>query len=131
MQPTPRKTFVRPWRNDWWLHKRSYALYMIRELTCIALALYSGVVIYGLGRLSQGPEAWEGFVLALRSPGFVTFHLAALVLMLYHTVTWFQLTPKAMPIMRGPEFLPGRFIIGAHYAVWAVVSLVVLIIAGV
>lgn len=131
MQPTPRKPFSRPWHNDWWLHKRSYTLYMIRELTCIALALYAAVVIYGLGRLAEGPEAWNAFVTALRGPGFVTFHLVALVLMVYHTVTWFQLTPKAMPVMRGDDFLPGRYIVGAHFAAWAVVSLVVLVIAGV
>lgn len=128
---TPRKPFRRPWKNDWWLHKRAFTLYMIRELTCIALAIYSAVLIYGLGQLAEGRAAWEDFVDGLSSPAFLTFHVLALVLMLYHTITWFSLTPKAMPIMRGDNFVPGRYIIGAHYAVWAVVSLVVLIIAGV
>lgn len=128
---TPRKPFSRPWHNDWWLHKRSYALYMIRELTCIALAAYAAVLIYGLGRLAEGPIAWAGFVESLATPGFLTFHLLAFGLMVYHTVTWFALTPKAMPIMRGDDFLPGKYIVGAHYAVWLVVSLIVLVIAGV
>ncbi|EKV30863.1 Fumarate reductase subunit C [Caenispirillum salinarum AK4] len=125
-----RKPFRRPWKNDWWLHKRAFTLYMIRELTCVALAAYSAVLIYGLGQLAEGRAAWEGFVDALSSPAFLTFHVLALALMLYHTITWFSLTPKAMPIMRGDNFVPGRYIIGAHYAVWAVVSLIVLIIAG-
>ncbi|WP_404378929.1 hypothetical protein [Caenispirillum salinarum] len=126
-----RKPFRRPWKNDWWLHKRAFTLYMIRELSCVALAAYSAVLIYGLGRLADGREAWDGFVVSLSSPAFLTFHVLALALMLYHTITWFSLTPKAMPIMRGDNFVPGRYIIGAHYAAWAVVSLIVLIIAGV
>lgn len=128
---TPRKPVRRPWKNDWWLHKRAFTFYMIRELTCVALALYSAVLIYGLGQLAEGRAAWDGFVTSLSSPAFLTFHLLTFVLMLYHTVTWFALTPKAMPIMRGDDFLPGRYIIGAHYAAWALASLFVLIVAGV
>jgi len=30
----------------------------------------------------------------------------------------------------GEEFLPGKFIVAAHYAVWIVVSLAILFFAG-
>jgi fumarate reductase subunit C len=39
--------------------------------------------------------------------------------------------PQAMRIQRGEEFVPGNLIIGAHYGVLAVISLFVLILAGV
>ena len=38
-----------------------------------------------------------------------------------------NVTPQAMPIQRGEEFVPGKIIVGAHYALWAVVSLIVLV----
>jgi fumarate reductase subunit C len=46
-------------------------------------------------------------------------------------VTWFALTPKAMPLMVRGEPVPGALIVGAHYAAWAAVSAVVLLAAGV
>ena len=45
----------------------------------------------------------------------------------YHSISWFVVTPQAMPIQRGEEFVPGNIIVNAHYGVWAVVSLIILI----
>jgi fumarate reductase subunit C len=44
-------------------------------------------------------------------------------------VTWFNLTPKALPLQVGEEFVPDWIIAGAHYAGWAVVSVVILALA--
>jgi fumarate reductase subunit C len=55
----------------------------------------------------------------------------ALVFALYNTVTWFNVTPKALPVQIGEEFLPGGVITGAHYVGWAVLSLVVVFLAEV
>ena len=49
----------------------------------------------------------------------------------YHAATWFNATQKAMPIQIGEDFVPGNLISGAHYAAWAVLSVVVLFVAGV
>ncbi len=48
-----------------------------------------------------------------------------------HTTSWFKAVPQAMRIQRGDEIVPGKLIIGAHYGVWAAVSVVVLLVAGV
>ena len=53
------------------------------------------------------------------------------IVMFYHAVAWFSVTPKAMPIQRGEEFVPGSIIAGAHYVVWILLSLLVLLLAGV
>ena len=50
---------------------------------------------------------------------------------LYHSVTWFAVTPKAMPVQIGENFLPGFVIAGAHYLAWLAVSLFILFVAGV
>jgi fumarate reductase subunit C len=59
------------------------------------------------------------------------FQLLCLAFATYHSVTWFALTPKAMPLMVKGEPVPGIVIVGAHYVAWAAVSAVVLIATGV
>ena len=117
--------------TTWYFRQPRYLRYMAREITCIFIAAYCVLLVVGLHRLANGPEAWEGFLLGLRSADSIVFHLLALVAAFYHASTWFNATQKAMPIQIGEDFVPGNLISGAHYAAWAVLSLFVLILAGV
>lgn len=127
-----RKPFIRPMpKHTWYMRQGRYKRYMVREVTCLFLGAYSAVLTVGLMRLASGPDAYNAFLAALNAPGSIAFHVVALLLAVYHSTTWFNVTPQAMPIMRGEEFVPGGTIIGAHYAAWAVVSLVILVAAGV
>jgi succinate dehydrogenase subunit C len=125
-----RRPYMRKVERSWWLHHPRYVAYMIRELTSLFVGLYCALLVVGLIRLAQGQPAWEGFVAALSSPLGVALQLLCLVFAIYHSVTWFALTPKAMPLMIKDEPVPGIAIVGAHYVAWAVVSIVVLIGAG-
>ena len=99
--------------------------------TCIFIAIYAVILIFGLFRLGQGPEAWQGWLDGIQSPVSVIFHLLALVFSVIHTFSWFKVVPQAMRIQTGESFVPGKLIVGAHYGILAVVSLFVLILAGV
>ena len=125
-----RRPYVRKAERNWWLQHPRYVAYMIRELTSLFVGLYCALLVVGLIRLSQGHAAWDGFVAALSGPLGVAFQLVCLVFETYHSVTWFALTPKAMPLMMKDQPVPGIVIVGAHYVAWAVVSIVVLIGAG-
>jgi fumarate reductase subunit C len=57
--------------------------------------------------------------------------LVCLVFATYHSVTWFAVTPKALPLMVRGQPVSAKTIIRMHYAAWIAVSLVVLIAAGV
>jgi fumarate reductase subunit C len=61
----------------------------------------------------------------------VLLQLVCLAFAAYHSITWFAVTPKAMPLTLKGEPVSGTIIVGAHYAAWAVVSLIVLIATGV
>ncbi|HRD48763.1 MAG: fumarate reductase subunit C [Candidatus Competibacter sp.] len=117
-------------KTTWFLNPQQprYKRYMAREVTCIFIGAYTFLLIVALKRLAEGPDAFQGFLNALHSPLGVLFNLAALVAAVYHSTSWFNVTPQAMPIQRGEEFVPGNIIVGAHYAVWAVVSLIILIL---
>jgi len=127
-----RRPFVRPASTTtWWLAQPRYIRYMAREVSCILIGAYTGVVVVGLLRLSEGAAAWAGFLELLQTPLSIAFHLLALAFALYHTTTWFNVTPKAMPLQLGETQVPGALIIGAHYAGWGVVSALILFLVGV
>jgi fumarate reductase subunit C len=125
-----RRPYVRKVTRSWWLQHPRYIVYMVRELTSLFVGLYCALLVVGLVRLSQGQAAWDGFVAALCSPLGVAFQLLCLGFATYHSVTWFALTPKAMPLRMKGEPVPGGVIVGVHYVAWAAVSAVVLFAAG-
>jgi fumarate reductase subunit C len=117
--------------TSWYFRHPRYLRYMSREITSIFIGAYCVLLVVGLQRLAAGPAAWEGFLLALQSPVSIVFQFLSLVAAVYHAATWFNATQKAMPLQIGEDFVPGNLISGAHYAAWAVLSFVVLFLAGV
>lgn len=117
--------------TTWYFSQPRYLRYMAREITSIFVGVYCVLLVVGLLRLSQGQAAWEGFLTALQSPASIVFQFLVLVAAVYHAATWFNATQKAMPLQIGEDFVPGTIISGAHYAAWAVLSVVVLFLAGV
>ena len=127
-----RKPYIREVpKTRWYFRQARYMRYMGREVTCIFVGAYALFLLVAIKRLSEGQVAYEAFIEGIRSPAGILFQVVTLVFALYHATSWFNLTPKAMPIQRGEEFLPGGVIVGVHYAGWLVVSLVVLFLAGV
>ena len=49
--------------TTWYFRQPRYLRYMSREITSIFIAAYCVLLVVGLQRLSQGPAAWEGFLL--------------------------------------------------------------------
>jgi fumarate reductase subunit C len=45
-------------------------------------------------------------------------------------VTWFRVTPKAMPLWIGGKAVPPMVIVVAHWLGWAVASVLILLWAG-
>ena len=118
-------------RTRWYFRHPRYLRYMVREITCIFIGAYTVLMLVGLARLVQGEAAWQGFLAALQTPVSVVFHLLTLALAVYHTTTWFNVTPKALPVQIGETFVPGAIISGLHYVLWALLSIVVFYLAGV
>ena len=86
---------------------------MARELTCLFIGAYTLLLVVGIGRLAEGRAAYEAFLESLKSPLSIVFHVLALGFAVYHSVTWFNLTPKALPVQIGEEFMPDWVIAGS------------------
>ena len=125
-----RKPYVRRMTTEWITRHPRYLRYMLREFSCLFIGGWTLMMVWGLGRLARGPEAWSAFLEALKSPASIVLQVLALGFSLYHSVTWFRLTPKALPVQLGEEFVSDRVISGAHFAGWALISLIVLWLAG-
>jgi succinate dehydrogenase subunit C len=121
-----RKPFVRPITSEWIFRHPRYVRYMVREFSCLFIGGWTLLMVWGLKQLSEGPAAWASFLELLQSPASIVFQLLTLAFAAYHSITWFNLTPKALPLQVGEEFVPDWVIAGAHFAGWAVVSLVIL-----
>jgi fumarate reductase subunit C len=123
------KTYVRP-MSGWWQRNPFYRAYIVREATCVAIIVYALILLVGLLRLTQGPEAFEAWRASLASPWSVVLHLVLLALVGYHAWTWFAIMPKTMPfIFVGGRRVSDRTIVtaGAAAAVLASIVLWVLV----
>jgi fumarate reductase subunit C len=124
-----RNTYVRPMRG-WYLRNPRFLAYLLREGTSVFVALYALLLLWGLTALAAGPERYERWLAFLASPFSVLLHLVVLVAAVYHTVTWFQVAPKATPPLSfGGKQVPDSAIIGGGYAACVVVSLIILVVA--
>lgn len=126
------KPFVREIpRASWYLSRKADTLHMVHELTSLFIGIYALVLLWGLRSLAEGQAAYESFLEGLSNPIFLAFQWLALIFTLVHAQSWFALTPKAMPIQIGEDFVPGPLISGAHYLAWFLFSLLLLYFAGV
>jgi fumarate reductase subunit C len=120
----PSKEYVRPMPATWWLHNIHLTLFMIRELTSLFVAGYAVFLIVLLFKVNDA----AAFRDTLFCPGALIFQLIALPFVIFHSVTWFNLTPKAIVLFRGEERVSPVLIAGGHYVLWAILSLAILLL---
>jgi len=119
-----RLPYVRP-MGRWWRRDPFFMRYMAREATAVIVALYAIELTVALLCLGRGEAAWNAFVQLLRSPLSVALHGAMLWAMAYHTLSWFEVMPKTMPMMFwGGKRVPAVFITRAGLAAAVIASVV-------
>jgi len=109
-------------KRTWWLKQPRYVRYMMREMSAFFIGVYVLILIVGLSQLAQGEAAYNAFLAIVTGPAEVAFAIVTLIFAIYHSYTWFQVTPKAMPLILGGKRIPGAIIIAAHWFGFAVVS---------
>jgi fumarate reductase subunit C len=125
---TKAKELVRPMPHVWWTHNRYLVLFMVREASSVVIAGYCVFLIILLSR-ARDPVEFRTFYERLASPLSLVLHLIVLLFAVCHSVTFFNLTPRVIVLFRGEEKVPDRAIAGGHYALWGLVSVVLLVIA--
>jgi fumarate reductase subunit C len=106
----------------WWLKDRAYVKFVLRELTSVFVAFFALLYLWQLRALARGPDAYAEFLARLKTPFFLTVDIVALVFVLFHTITWFNLTPTAMVVRMRGKRVPDTIVAGSNYVVWVLVS---------
>jgi len=109
----------------WWLKQRQYLTFILRELSSVFVALFVVMTLFQLWALKKGPEAYAQFQQWLRSPLVIALSIIGLFFVVFHSITWFNLTPSAMPVRLGGKRLPAFLVAAPSYVAWAVVSAIV------
>lgn len=106
----------------WWLESRSYASFVVRELTSVFVAFFALVLLWQVRAVGHGPEAYSRFLARMQTPLFLVLNGVALLFVLFHSVTWFNLAPTAMVVRLRGKRVPDLVVAGANYAAWLVLS---------
>ena len=94
-------TYRQPVSRLWWLKKRTYLMFVLRELSSIFVAWFAVFLMIMIFDIGRGEESYRNFMNWAGSPVVIVINVVALAFSILHTVTWFALTPQAM-VVRGP-----------------------------
>ena len=118
-------TYRRPISTWWWLRKRTYFVFVMRELSSLFVGWYVLFLLLLVRAVGQGEAAYEDFLDWAASPVLVVVNLVAFAFIVLHTVTWFGVTPQAMALRVRGTPVPAPLVIGAQYVGLVVVSALV------
>jgi fumarate reductase subunit C len=122
-------TQARPYRprisRFWWVHRRSYLLFVLRELSSVFVAWFVVYLLLLVGAVHGGSDSYERFLEWSGRPWMLVLNVVALAFVLLHAITWFNLAPKAMVLRVRGRRVPPRPVAAAHFTAWAVASAVV------
>lgn len=106
----------------WWVRKAAYAKFITRELTSVAVAYGALLLLFQVWAAGQGGDAYARRTAWMSHPAAVGWHVFVLVALLFHTVTWLNLAPRALVVKLGKTRVPDRAVLLGHYAAWAAIS---------
>ena len=118
-KPAATYPFKQPF--TWWTRRRGYLLYMLREVTTVAIALWMILFVVEIARLRAGSGGYQ----PLGGPLFIAVSLVCLALAVWHSYTFLSLSGLIMRIPLGERTAPAQVIVGAAFAGFAVTTAVI------
>ncbi|HYN24289.1 MAG TPA: hypothetical protein VES69_04530 [Pyrinomonadaceae bacterium] len=114
-----------PVSTYWWTLQWKYLKFILRELSSLSVAYFVVLTLLQLRALSRGPASYAAFQEWLKSPIVMALNVISLLFVLFHTITWFNLTPSAMPVRVRGKRLPDWMIAAPNYVAWLALSAVI------
>jgi fumarate reductase subunit C len=114
----------------WWLQKRSYLLFTLREMTCMFVGWFVVYLLMLVDALGRGADAYLEFLAWSARGSILTLNIVSLGFILYHAITFFQAAPQALVVHLGKRRVPSRFIAVGHYGALIAASAIVWWLVG-
>jgi fumarate reductase subunit C len=109
----------------WWLTRWSYLAFILRELSSLFIAWSVVYLLLLVRAVIQGDSRYQQFLVWSGSPVVLLLNLVSLGFVVLHSVTWFNLAPKALVVRVGGKRVPGSWIAATNYVAWALSSALV------
>lgn len=110
----------------WWLERGSYRAFILRELSSVFIAWFVVYLLLLVRAVAQGAESYRSFVEWSAGPIVLTLNVVALLFVVFHAITWFNLAPQAIAVRVRGQRVPGFLIAASNYVAWAVTSVIVI-----
>ena len=110
----------------WWLQRGSYLRFITRELSSVFVAWSVVCLLLLVRAVSRGPGAYGELLAWSRHPLVLALNVVTLFFVVFHAVTWFLVTPKAMVVRLGRTRVPPSLVGASSYLAWAAVTALVL-----
>jgi fumarate reductase subunit C len=127
MTTTPR-LYRKPVSTFWWVRRRSYLIFVLRELSSVFVAWFVVYLLLLVNAVNSGSEEYQRFLSWSADPWTVALNVIALLFVLLHAVTWFNAAPKAMVVRVRSRRVAPVVILGLHYLLWGVLTVIVLLV---
>jgi fumarate reductase subunit C len=109
----------------WWLKRRSYLAFILRELSSVFVAWSVVFLLLLVAAVTGGGNSYRQFLAWAGRPVVVLVNGVSLLFVVFHAVTWFNLAPQAMVMRWRGRRVPGAWIAASNYAAWALASALV------
>ncbi len=122
-----KQRYQTPMGSTWFLQRAGYRRFMAREATAFAVVAFLIYLLMWLRAIGHSEAAYASMIELTRHPVSWAVHVLVLAAALYHSFTWFNLTPKIMPLYVAEEKVPDVFtalIMG--YVPWVAATALVL-----
>jgi fumarate reductase subunit C len=97
--------------------------FILREISSVFVAVFVVITLFQLNALRHGPEAYHQFQRWLRTPLALGINTLCFCFVVFHTITWFNLAPHAIPTIKvAGRKLPAMAIAAPNFVLWALVS---------
>ena len=107
--------------SGWWLRKRHYFLYVVREFTALPMALWLLWLLFDIKSAGAGSAGFQ----PPRSIPFVVFSAVCLAFATYHSYTFLKLAGVIIHLKFLDRTLPPRVIVLTMFGLWALASIVI------
>ena len=109
----------------WWLEKRAYVAFILRESSCMLVAWFVVYLLLLVRSVTVGPGSYARFLEWSAEPWVLALNIVAFVFIVYHAITFFVAAPQAMVVHIGRKRVSGSLVLAGHFVAWAIASVFV------